>query len=85
MVRVVVPRVLAAQADGRHSFDVEAQTVEDALRALPVSDLVLDERGQLRQHLNIYVDGTDSREHGGLACSVAGARELRVVAMVSGG
>ncbi len=37
------------------------------------------------QHLNVYVDGTDHRERGGLESAVATAREIRVVAMVSGG
>jgi len=85
VVRVVVPSVLAAQAGGRQRFDVEAETVGDALHALPVADLVFNERGQLRQHLNVYVDGTDTRDRGGLQASLAGAHEVRVVAMVSGG
>jgi len=85
VVRVVVPSVLAAQADGRRRFDVEAKTVADALHALPVADLVFNERGQLRQHLNVYVDGTDTRDRGGLQASLAGAQEVRIVAMVSGG
>ena len=85
MVRVVVPSVLATQAEGRARFDIEAETVRDALRALPVSDLLFNERGELRQHLNVYVDGTDMRDSGGLACPLAGAREVRVIAMVSGG
>jgi len=85
VVRVVVPSVLAAQADGRQRFEVEAETVGDALHALPVADLVFDERGQLRQHLNVYVDGTDTRDRGGLQASLAGAQEVRLVAMVSGG
>lgn len=85
MVRIVVPSMLAAQADGRERFDAEAETVGDALRALPVADLVINERGELRQYLNVYVDGTDARESGGLACPLRGAQELRVVAMLSGG
>lgn len=85
MVRVVVPGVLAAQAEGRQRFELEAETVGDALRALPVADLVFNERGELRPHLNVYVDGTDARESGGLACRLAGACEVRLVAMVSGG
>jgi hypothetical protein len=85
VVRVVVPSVLAAQAEGRQRFDIAAETVREALRALPVSDLLFNERGELRQHLNVYVDGTDARESGGLACPLGGAHELRVVAMVSGG
>lgn len=89
MVRIVVPSLLAAQAEGRQRFDVEAETVGDALRALPVADLVLNERGELRQYLNVYVyvyvDGTDARERGGLTCPLADAQEVRIVAMLSGG
>lgn len=85
MVHVVLPSLLAAQAEGRKSFDVEAETVGEALGALPVADLLLNERGEWRRHLNVYVDGTDARERGGLTCPLAGAREIRIVAMVSGG
>ena len=86
MVRVAVPGILAAQAEGRRSFDVEAATVGEALHALPVADLLFNERGELYRHLNVYVDGSDHREHGGLESPLAaGAREIRVVAMVSGG
>jgi molybdopterin converting factor small subunit len=77
--------MLAAQADGRRSFDVDAETTGEALRALPVADLLFNERGQLNQHLNVYVDGIDHRERGGLDGPLTGAREIRVVAMVSGG
>jgi molybdopterin converting factor small subunit len=85
MAQVVVPGMLAAQAEGRQRFDVEADTVGGALRALPVADLLFNERGELNRHLNVYLDGIDVREHGGLTCPLAGAREVRVVAMVSGG
>ena len=85
MVHVVVPTILATQAEGRRTFDVEAETVGDALRALPVVDLLFNQRGELNQHLNVYVDGTDHRERGGMESPLAGAREVRVVAMVSGG
>jgi molybdopterin converting factor small subunit len=77
--------MLAAQAEGRKSFDVEAETVGEALRALPVADLLFNERGEVNQHLNVYVDGTDARDRGGLDGPLSGAREIRVVAMVSGG
>jgi hypothetical protein len=81
----VVPNVLAAQAQGRRRFDVEAETVGDALRALPVADLIFNERGVLVEHLRVYVDATDHRDRGGLQAPTAGVREIRVVAMVSGG
>ena len=85
MVRVAVPSMLAAQAEGRKRFDVEAQTVGEALHALPVADLLFNERGVLNRHLNVYLDGTDVRERGGLECPLAGTDEIRIVAMVSGG
>ena len=85
MVQVVVPSILAAQAEGRQRFDVEAETVGEALRALPVADLLLNERGEWSSNLNVFVDETDASERGGPACPLAGAREVRIVAMLSGG
>ena len=85
MVQVALPSILAAQAEGRRRFDVDADTVGDALRALPVADLLFNERGEWNPYLNVYVDGTNARERGGLTCPLAGAREVRIVAMLSGG
>jgi molybdopterin synthase sulfur carrier subunit len=85
MVQVAVPSILAAQAGGRRRFDVDAETLADALHGLPVADLLFNQRGELNRYLNVYVDGTDARERGGLACPLAGAREVRIVAMLSGG
>ena len=85
MVQVVVPSFLAAQADGRRRFDVEAETVGEALRALPVADLLFNERGEWSRYLNVFVDGTDARERGGPACPLAGAREVLIIAMLAGG
>jgi molybdopterin synthase sulfur carrier subunit len=85
VVQVVLPSILAAQAEGQKRFDVEAETLGEALRALPVADLLFDQRGEWNQHLNVYVDGSDARDRGGLACPLADAREVRVVGMISGG
>jgi sulfur-carrier protein len=85
MAQVVVPSILAAQAEGRQRFDVRAETVGEALHALPVADLLFNERGELNRHLNVYVDGIDARDRGGLTCPLTAVREVRVVAMVSGG
>jgi len=85
VVQVVVPSFLAAQAEGRRRFDVEAETVGEALRALPVADLLFNERGEWSRYLNVFVDGTDARERGGPACPLAGARAVLVIAMLAGG
>jgi molybdopterin converting factor small subunit len=85
MVLVLLPSLLAAQAGGQGRFEVEAATVGDALRRLPVRDLLLDETGDLRRLVNVYVDGEDARRLDGLDTPVTGAREVRVIAAVAGG
>lgn len=85
MVVVRVPSLLAAQAGGQGTFEVEAATVGEALRRLPVADLLLDEKGELRRLVNVYVDGEDARRSEGLETSLEGANEVRVIAAVAGG
>lgn len=85
MVVVLLPSLLAAEAGGRKQFEVEAETVADALRALPVASLVFDERGSLRALVNVYVDGVDARERDGLDTVLAGSEEIRLVAAIAGG
>jgi sulfur-carrier protein len=85
VVVVKLPSLVAEQAGGRREFEVDAGTVGEALRALPVSDLLLDERGELRRLVNVYVDGEDARRGNGLDTPLQSAREIRVIAAVAGG
>ena len=84
-VTVVLPSLLATEAGGQKRFELEAETVGDALRALPVANLLFDEHGLLRPLVNVYVDGTDARWDGGVARSLAGGETLRIVQAVAGG
>ena len=77
--------MLAAEVGGQRRFDVEADTVGSALRSLPIANLVFDERGQLRQLVNVYVNGTDVREHEGMDTRLSGSEEIRLVAAIAGG
>jgi molybdopterin converting factor small subunit len=85
VVVVRLPSLLAAQAGGQGEFELQAQTVGEALRGLPVADLLLDESGELRRLVNVYVDGEDARRLNGLETPVEGVQELRVIAAVAGG
>jgi sulfur-carrier protein len=85
VVVVRVPSLLADQAGGRNTFEVTAATVGEALQALPMADLLLDERGELRQLVNVYVDGEDARRAEGLDTPLEAASEVRVIAAVAGG
>jgi molybdopterin converting factor small subunit len=84
-VVVVLPSLLAAEAGGQKRFELEAETVGEAIRALPVANLLFDERGTLRLLVNVYVDGTDSRFEGGMERPLAGGETLRIVQAVAGG
>jgi hypothetical protein len=80
---ILLPSLLAAEAGGQARFESNAATVEAVLRSLPVADLIFDERGELRSLVNVYVDGVDVRDHGGLGAPPG--EEVRVVAAVAGG
>ena len=85
MVLVRLPSLVAEQAGGQREFEVEGATLGEALRALPISDLLLDERGELRRLVIVYVDGEDARRGEGLETQLQGAEEVRVIAAVAGG
>ena len=85
MIAVVLPSLLATQAGGRKRFEVDGPTVEAALRALPIADLLFDGAGALRPLVNVYVDGVDVRAAVGVRTAVEDGQTGRVVAAVAGG
>jgi molybdopterin converting factor small subunit len=82
---VLLPSLLAAEAGGRGRFETDAATVVEALRSLPVADLLLDEGGELRPLVNVYVDGVDVRELDSLGTRLEPSQEVRVLAAIAGG
>jgi sulfur-carrier protein len=85
MAIVLLPAVLAAEAGGQKRFELEAATVGDALRQLPVQNLLFDEAGDLRRLINVYVDGVDARGGRLLQEPLRADSEVRVVGAVAGG
>jgi hypothetical protein len=79
---VLLPGLLATEAGGRQRFELEAETVGDALRALPVADLVLDERGEVRPLVHVYLDGARAHD---LSLRVNEKSRIRIVAAIAGG
>lgn len=82
MAVVLLPGLLATEAGGRQRFEIDAPSLGEVLRALPVADLLLDEAGEVRPLVNVYVDG--EREHD-LTATLAAAARVRIVAAVAGG
>jgi molybdopterin converting factor small subunit len=82
---VLLPSLLAAEAGGQKAFELDVETVGEALRALPVASLLFDEQDELRRLVNVYVDGADVRGADGLETRLAPDASVRVVAAVAGG
>lgn len=94
-VTVVVPRALQHLAGGQHHVEVELvsgneatlASVMDALseRYPGVCDRALDERGEVRRHVNVFVDSESIRTGDGLATRVHDGAEVVILPAVSGG
>ena len=82
MAVVLLPGLLATEAGGQKRIELDAGTVGDALRALPVADLVLDERGEVRSLVHVFVDGERALD---LAAPVGEQTRIRIVAAIAGG
>jgi molybdopterin converting factor small subunit len=87
-----IPSYLAAFADGQRALKVDSSpaTVNEALAALWVlhpglRDRILDEQGEVRQHINIFVGEESIRFAKGLATPVPASAEILIVPAVSGG
>ncbi|HMF90444.1 MAG TPA: ubiquitin-like small modifier protein 1 [Candidatus Angelobacter sp.] len=91
-VTINIPSYLAAFADGQRSVRLTSSpaTVSAALDALwgqhpALRDRVVDEQGQVRQHINIFVGDESIRFAQGLATPVSDGAEILIVPAVSGG
>jgi molybdopterin converting factor small subunit len=88
----VIPGALREFSGGRGDvhLDGTAATVRDALALLwkecpGARDRVLTERGEVRTHINIFVDGENIRYTGELAAPVRDGSEIIILPAVSGG
>lgn len=83
---VCVHGPLKRLAGGRGEHELSGDTVRALLRALereypPVAGWVLDERGLIRAHINVYVDGERSSED----TPVQDRGRVEVLPAISGG
>jgi molybdopterin converting factor small subunit len=87
-----IPTYLAAFAEGQNVLRVEGSpaTVQTALESLwqthpALRDRIVDEQGEVRQHINIFVGEEAIRFADGLETKVPDGTEILIVPAVSGG
>jgi molybdopterin converting factor small subunit len=92
MFTFVIPGPLRELAGNRGEVRLsgDAASVSDALALLwrecpGVRDRVLTERGEVRQHVNVFVDGESIRDTGGLGTRVRDGAEIYILPALSGG
>ena len=93
VVTVLLPRMLAPLADGASRVTVSVgadASLGDVIASLSTSHPALarrlvDETGELRRHVNIYVDGEECRRLAGLATAVGDGTQVQVIGSIAGG
>ena len=91
-VSVTLPNAVTEGAGGRSTVElpVAPATVRDVLAGLEAShagarDRLVTEVGELRPHVNIFVDGENIRFLGGLNTPVAPGADIVILPAISGG
>jgi sulfur-carrier protein len=90
MPTVHLPAALSGYAAGQRRVDVAGTTVGKVLATLGqahpgVGQRVLDDRGVLRRHVNVYVNGESIRYLDGVETTVGDGDEVWILPAVSGG
>jgi molybdopterin synthase sulfur carrier subunit len=90
MPTVHLPAALSGYAAGQRRVDVAGTTVGKVLATLGqahpgVGQRVLDDRGVLRRHVNVYVNGESIRHLAGAETPVGDGDEVWILPAVSGG
>ncbi len=91
--RVVIPGVLRELAGGAHELTVDldgpvplGQLFDGAFAPWPIlNSRIRDERGEIRRHVNVFVDGADAKRGQGVQTPVGPASTVHVINAVSGG
>ena len=91
--RVVLPGLLRDLADGAAELPVElaapaplSEVLDAAFEGWPVlASRIRDERGEIRRHVNVFVDGEDAKRAEGVRTEVGPQATVHVINAVSGG
>ncbi len=90
MSTVRIPTPLRNLTAGQNKVEVSAETIGQLLQQLEQNHpgfeaRLLDEGGELRRFVNIYVDGEDIRFREGFDTPLTDANEVSIVPSVAGG
>src|SRR5207245_5724555 len=90
MATVRIPGSLRAQVGGASTLEVDGATVQEVLDALAsqhpgIRGRLLDDGGQLRRFVNVFVDDEDIRHRDGLHTPVEPGQRVSILPAVAAG
>ena len=89
-ITILVPTPLRRFTDGQARVGVTGATVADALDDLNsrfpgISERLLDDDGQIRRFVNIFVNGQNIRDANGAQTSLKSGDEVGIIPAMAGG
>ena len=89
-VTVLIPTPLRRFTDGQAKVDVSGATVADVLQDLNarfpgIGERLLDDDGQIRRFVNVFVNGQNVRDVEGTQTSLKPGDEVGIIPAMAGG
>jgi len=90
MIYVRVPAPLRSLTGGKSEILVEGSTIEELLQHLEdqykgIQERLVDEKGQIRPFVNLYINQEDIRFRGGMNAALKDGDQVSIVPAVAGG
>lgn len=89
-INVKIPSPLRGLTGGQAEVPVEAATVDEALKQVSVEfsgfgDKVLDDAGQVRRFINIYVNEDNIKDRDDLGTAIQAGDTISILPSIAGG
>ena len=85
-----IPSPLRRFTNGQSTLDVNGGNVNDVLNELfkahpEIKNHLIEDDGNLRNFVNIFINGEDIRQKGGLNTEVSDGSDVRIIPSIAGG
>jgi molybdopterin synthase sulfur carrier subunit len=90
MVKVKIPGPLRKLVGGKDEIEVEAKTIKEVIEKLgeinpEIKARILDENGEVRRFINIYLNNEDIRFLKGINTDIKNGDEISIIPAIAGG
>ena len=88
--KLKIPSPLRRFTENQSELEVEGNNVKEVLDHLfdqhpNIKNHLVEDDGNLRNFVNIFIDGEDIRQKGGLYASVSKGSDVRIIPSIAGG